>query len=136
MFGSNKLTLGTTWCTKIKCIQDGLSSVIPIGTRVTLTNMHQSSYLYFLLYGMILGEFNKGDTWRKSTRKGEKQQGAKVAGNHSYLTITLRLMLVEIFKSLFYLCIYETFKKLVWYLNRLLGAFQPSYFHTTVLIYM
>ena len=42
--------------------------------------------------------------------KGENGRVLRAAGNHSYLTITLRLMLVEIFKSLFYLHMYEVFK--------------------------
>ena len=40
----------------------GLGSVIPIGTRATLTNMHQRSYLYFVLYDIISGDFGKEDT--------------------------------------------------------------------------
>ena len=51
---------------------------------------------------MILGE--------KSTREGGNSRVLRATGNHSYLTITLRLMLIEIFKSFFYLYMYEVFK--------------------------
>ena len=42
--------------------------------------------------------------------KGENGRVLRAAGNHSYLTITLRLMLVEISKLLFHLCMYKAFK--------------------------
>ena len=38
---------------------------------------------------------------------GENSRVLKAVGNHAYLTITLRLMLVEIIKSLFYIYMYE-----------------------------
>ena len=72
---------------------------------------------------MMLLEENLQDTVRKSNKV------LRATGNHSYLTITLRVTLVRDFvKSLLTLSIYILSLKDIFIQNRLSGAFQTRLF--------